>query len=144
MVNYSIFGDADSFMKSLLNFAIYNAAVGAALVVLSYAATTLMNIAAYNQVRIPTLSCLYAPSSSLTVRESTAGLWAVATYKEAFAIITTLTTLTTRRLVIANKKDQVYQTMLLVSVKYDSVSRKQMFQQLKLKFTKKVETQFCH
>ncbi|CAH1643412.1 unnamed protein product [Spodoptera littoralis] len=52
MVNYSIFSDSDAFMKSLLNFAIYNSAVGAALVILSYAATTLMNIAAYNQVYV--------------------------------------------------------------------------------------------
>ncbi|KAF9409367.1 hypothetical protein HW555_011261 [Spodoptera exigua] len=52
MVKYSIFSDGDAFMKALLNFAIYNSAVGAALVLLSYAATTLMNIAAYNQVYV--------------------------------------------------------------------------------------------
>lgn len=42
--------NTDQFMQDLLWFAIYNSITGALLIVLSYAATTLMNIAAYNQV----------------------------------------------------------------------------------------------
>ncbi|XP_075982316.1 multi drug resistance 50 [Anticarsia gemmatalis] len=44
--------DPDSFMESMFWFAIYNVITGVVLVVLSYAATTLMNIAAYNQVYV--------------------------------------------------------------------------------------------
>lgn len=56
MVDYgiSIFEgapNADAFLDSLQWFAIYNCIVGALLILLSYAATTLMNIAAYNQVK---------------------------------------------------------------------------------------------
>ncbi|XP_063825682.1 ATP-dependent translocase ABCB1 [Ostrinia nubilalis] len=42
--------DPDSFKTAFTEFAIYNCIVGAALVILSYTATVLMNIAAYNQV----------------------------------------------------------------------------------------------
>ncbi|CAH0600439.1 unnamed protein product [Chrysodeixis includens] len=44
--------DTDQFMSDLFWFAIYNTITGALLIVLSYAATTLMNISAYNQVYI--------------------------------------------------------------------------------------------
>ena len=43
------------FLDAIRDFAIYNSIVGAVLVILSYAATVLMNIAAYNQVIIPTI-----------------------------------------------------------------------------------------
>lgn len=54
--------DADQFLNSLFYFALYNSIVGALLIILSYAATTLMNMAAYNQVCmysfiIPLISC---------------------------------------------------------------------------------------
>ena len=42
----------EEFLQDLFFFAIYNVIVGVLLIALSYAATTLMNIAAYNQVRI--------------------------------------------------------------------------------------------
>lgn len=40
----------DIFLAAVRDFAIYNSIVGAVLVVLSYAATVLMNISAFNQV----------------------------------------------------------------------------------------------
>lgn len=42
--------DTDTFRTAFTNFAIYNSIVGAALVIFSYLATVLMNIAAFNQV----------------------------------------------------------------------------------------------
>lgn len=57
MVNYGfgleigIPGD-DAFLLAIKEFAIYNSVVGILLVILSYAATVLMNIAAFNQVLI--------------------------------------------------------------------------------------------
>ncbi|XP_047990871.1 ATP-dependent translocase ABCB1-like [Leguminivora glycinivorella] len=55
MVNYGISvmigaPDDDAFLTAIRDFAIYNCSLGVALVVLSYAATVLMNIAAFNQV----------------------------------------------------------------------------------------------
>ncbi|CAG9786831.1 unnamed protein product [Diatraea saccharalis] len=55
MVQYGIsliLGDpqGDQFMQAVTDFAIYNSIVGAALVILSYIATVLMNTAAYNQI----------------------------------------------------------------------------------------------
>lgn len=40
----------DVFLKALLNFAVYNCILGVVLVILSYIATVLMNMAAFNQV----------------------------------------------------------------------------------------------
>nr|QCO93567.1 ATP-binding cassette subfamily B member 1 [Chilo suppressalis] len=55
MVNYGISlfvgnPEREQFMQAVTDFAIYNCIVGAAIVILSYTATVLMNIAAYNQV----------------------------------------------------------------------------------------------
>ncbi|CAB3248407.1 unnamed protein product [Arctia plantaginis] len=44
--------DWDSFMNSVYWFAVYNSILGAALVILTYISTTLMNMAAYNQAFI--------------------------------------------------------------------------------------------
>lgn len=57
MVDYGIstlLGNPDDemFLKAILDFAIYNCIIGILLVILSYGATVLMNIAAYNQVYI--------------------------------------------------------------------------------------------
>lgn len=63
MVNFGIsvqLGDPQTqvFLDAVRDFAIYNSVVGAVMVVFSYAATVLMNIAAYNQVNTPyTILC---------------------------------------------------------------------------------------
>nr|XP_049698231.1 ATP-dependent translocase ABCB1 isoform X1 [Helicoverpa armigera]XP_049698232.1 ATP-dependent translocase ABCB1 isoform X2 [Helicoverpa armigera] len=44
--------DPDTFLEALMFFAIYNTVTGVVLIVLSYAATVLMNIAAYHQVHV--------------------------------------------------------------------------------------------
>ncbi|KAJ8733987.1 hypothetical protein PYW07_014538 [Mythimna separata] len=42
----------EAFLRDLLFFAVYNSVIGALLILLTYAATTMMNIAAYNQVYV--------------------------------------------------------------------------------------------
>lgn len=53
-----------AFMDSVYWFAVYNSILGAALVILTYICTTLMNMAAYNQV-ITNLANMYRCMSEL-------------------------------------------------------------------------------
>lgn len=53
MVHYAIsLLTVDEFLRAARDFAIYNSVVGALVVALSYGATVLMNIAAFNQVYV--------------------------------------------------------------------------------------------